>query len=492
MKVNAQPNWLEELSSGAKNSLSLNNQRIVDGSDDIVVNPAYESISDEDMKSSIASILETIDMTSNFRKMEDSNASSVGPRSIAKKWEERKDSLLDYYYGKEDADPGDFAGSSNGRRRPLSVNSAAFSLIRSSSSGLPYMTRKGHVLDLAVEQQQEHFGVFPCVLFTRTQEGGKTRNVWGYPVSDTLEEIRFFRPWFELEKAMDWRAALLGPDAVDRAMTNLLSGKAEDDSVVAVDFSSFDATVQPEHSYEAFSTIASTYQREAHADLYRLYRRFVTIPIWTPEGEIIGPHGVPSGSTFTNTVDSLVQYAASGYDTTRGDMCQVQGDDGVYLVPRDDRDSFIDRFISYGLKVNEQKSQTFDDREAIFLQRYYHPAYPSRTNNGLGGVYSAYRAFARIKYLERWTDFERIGIKGSDFFSLRTIMILENCKHHPAFDQLVRLAHKFDSTNLKFSNEGVKAFSKTLESRARAGVLHTESFDKGIDGFETVKVLRTL
>ena len=158
------------------------------------------------------------------------------------------------------------------------------------------------------------------------------------------------------------------------------------------------------------------------------------------------------------------------------------------MIPKNERDSFPERFKRAGLTLNESKSQVFDTLEGVFLQRYYSPEY-RKVGGSLGGVYSAYRAFNRIKYLERWTDFEGQGLTGSDFFALRTIMILENCKHHPAFPQIVQMAQSFDRDGLAFSEQGVHQFAKMMESKTRANVMTADL--RGIHAFETVKLLKT-
>jgi len=398
---------------------------------------------------------------------------------------DRKESLFSYF-NHQDYDPGSLRPEGSGRLRPLSVRAAAENSIKSSSAGLPSMRRKGSVLDEAIHDHSDQVGEFPCVLFTRTQEQGKTRNVWGYPFSDTIEEQRFFMPWLEIEKRLPFRAALLGPDEVDASMTKLIAAKTDAHSVMCVDFSAYDASISPEMSWSAFSFIASHFQSAVVSDLYRMYRRFVTVPIASPDGEVSGPHGVPSGSSWTNTVDSLVQRLTAG----SLQWCQIQGDDGVYLVQESERESTANRFREAGLELNRSKTRTFSTREALFLQRYYHPKYVG--NHGLGGVYSLYRAMHRIKYLERWSNFEQMGIEGSDFFALRTITILENCKHHPGFERLVKYAHSLDKFGLKFTKAGLTGYSNSQLSRSRAGVMTAQNLEKGINDFETVKLLRTL
>jgi hypothetical protein len=358
------------------------------------------------------------------------------------------------------------------------------------------MQKKGLVLDsVPIDEIYDGKGRYPCVLYTRTQEGGKTRNVWGYPISDTLAEARFHQIFMGVERDFDYRAALKGPDAVDSAISDLFAirahmiGKGEKMSIHCVDFSAFDASISPELSAQAFSFIGNYFQEGVRHDILDIYQRFCTIPIITPDGVYSGVHGVPSGSRWTNTVDSIVQVLVSQWEYAD---CQVQGDDGVYLLDEWDEASFYDKFEVAGLKINRDKSHVFrDESEAIYLQRYYHERYRNRKGR-LGGVYPISRALNRLKYLERWTDFEREGITGEDFYSLRAIMILENCKHHPYFEELVKYVHRLDRGNLSFSNQGIHAFSRMLESKARAGVLSsTVPVKEGIMDFEVIKLIKS-
>jgi hypothetical protein len=463
--------------------LSLNNSRISSGSDNILINPAFEDVSDESATAEIWKLLDSPLVNVTLKKIEESNFSKIGPRSIAKPWTERRESLFDYFKHEDTTSPLD---SSNGRLRPVTPQTAAQSLLSNSSAGLPYMKPKGVVKSESLSNYDKEVGEYACVLYTRTQEGGKTRNVWGYPIADTIEEQRFFLPWLEVEKRFKFRSALNGPEAVDAAITQLLASKGQSDSVVCIDFSAYDASISPKHSHNAFSAIASQFQSHYHDDLYQVFRRFITIPVYTPDGEVSGPHGVPSGSSWTNTVDSLVQFAVANgqYD------CQIQGDDGVYIVPKSDLSSFIERFKTAGLVVNDDKTEVFDE-EATYLQRYYSYDYPNSYGHGLGGVYSLFRAFNRIKYLERWTQFGD-AISGADYFALRTITILENCKHHPLFQEFVKLMAHYDGKDLTFSNAGLREYSRIFEAKTRANVFSTDNLESGINAFETMKILKKL
>lgn len=497
MKIDAQPTWTKDLSKQALNSLSVNNERVEKGSDQILMNPAWEKVPDEQIFASLEEILAQVSLTPKLREIEDENRSKFGPRSRAVGWSERKDSLFAYFTGRDDTvsvklTDDDYFG--HGSLRPASVASAVKSLISSSSSGLPFMQKKGVIKGAALTEYDQLVDEYPCVLFTRTQDDWKTRNIWGYPVGDTIRELTYFNPALELEKKVRWRAALWGPDAVDVAVSSLLTRMNTDDVAWSVDFEQFDASIMPEYIQRAFSAIAGLYQdREGVA---RICERFLTIPIFVPDGEVSGVHGVPSGSTFTNTVDSLVQFMIAGVSP---DHCQIQGDDGLYITPEGMRDSAMENFRHAKLSINESKSFIGNGQEATYLQRYYHRDYAFHGDTVrlgsfhgahplFGGVYSVYRALGRIKYLERWTNLESNEITGLDFFTLRTIMILENCKHHPAFEAIVKYAQSVDKTGLSFTDAGVKAYSRMQESRIRAGVTN-EANISGIYNFESVKIL---
>jgi hypothetical protein len=489
LKVAEKTNWKQALTKSALNSLLLNNRRITDGSSEVEVNPAYNKISDEKIFDMLEEILSKVSLTDKLREIEDSNRSKFGPRSIAKPWIERRESL-EAYFTDDDYDPGEFDLS----RSEFNLNKAnpervIDKLIRSSAASLPYMTRKGLVLNHALANWKDQVCKYPCVLYTRTQEQGKTRNVWGYPVSDTIWEQQYYIPILAVERTWKHRSALIGPDTVDLSLSGMLQRKEQDESVLCIDFSSYDASIVPKHSYNAFRKFASLFPKALWEDLYKLYRRFVTIGVYTPDGEYSGPHGVPSGSSFTNAVDSETQLQVAG-DIAK--EMEIQGDDGVYIVKTSELTSLKDRFKAAGLKVNDDKSDEFDSREAIYLQRYYSDAYPNRYGAGLGGVYSVYRALLRIKYLERWTNFKKMDIEGSDFFALRTIAVLENCKHHPAFEEIVRMAHRLDRKNLHYTSSGLKSYSKAMEAKVRAGVFNQFGKSAGIEKFETIKVLKTL
>jgi len=477
------------------NKLTLNLNRVVTGTSDVFLTPLGKDYDPESLLKELDDILikgKSL-ISDNLWDLEQSNRSKFGPRSIAKPWKERKESLYDYFK--------DHGGRSTLRLtpklrpilRPLSVSSASKFLKKNTNSGLPDYTKKGLIIDNLVNNFSSLLArKDPCVLFTRTQEGGKTRNVWGYPASDTLNEMRFYQPLLSYQKNLDWRKALLGPKEVDQAISLMFNSSNKiSDSFISIDFSSFDATIGKYLQTEAFNYVKSLYQRESVDDLNYIAERFNTIGIITPDGVISGNHGVPSGATFTNEVDSLAQYLIV-YSSSINCKYQIQGDDGAYLIKDKDVDKLFDSFASFGLIVNKDKSYTSKDF-IIYLQRLYDIKYLK--NGFIGGIYPLYRALDRILYQERYSDFMDYSLKGSDYYSLRTITILENCKYHPLFKEFVRFILSKDKFKLKFTADSTIKYERMINSGpGTAGLLNNQYGDnvRGIRSFDTYKLIKEL
>lgn len=430
--------------------------------------------------------------------LEYSNKSKFGPRSISKPWSERISSIESYYDGKLGKLPFDlYSGLKNdarGRLRPLSIEAAVKQLKNSTNSGLPYYCDKGIIKD-RLKQRMDYLlsRRDPCILFTRTQEGDKTRDVWGYPASDTTEEQRYYRPMLDFQSKLSWRSALIGPDEVSKAITNLiLSARASDQLILSGDISKFDASVCFDLVRACFYYIKQLFQPDYRPGLDRILDRFSTIELLTPDGIVTGVHGVPSGSTFTNEVDSIVHFIILSSLGISSLNYQVQGDDFVVRLSEPKLPELKRRYSEARLIINDKKSYVSKDF-AIYLQNLFHIDY---MNDGvIGGIYPTYRALCRIMFQERWSRFEDYHLGGIDYYSIRTISILENCKHHPLFRDLVEFVYNLDKYSLRFSREAISKYDSYLgNSSGTGGFLYNQYGDnvKGINNFQTVKIIREL
>ncbi|ASH99192.1 RdRp [Giant panda associated partiti-like virus] len=169
----------------------------------------------------------------------------------------------------------------------------------------------------------------PCLGLTRTGKNGKSRLIWGYPMSMTLIEGSLAKP-------------LLGTlTGLNTPMAYKLTNKTLGMKILAasqtkkwyysLDATQFDSSIQKIMIEVAFSIIATHFDRKAMYDdvntvgevleLVRDY--FIHTPIVMPAGEkakgnVQGvlyygkKHGVPSGSYFTQLVDSIVNIIVLG------------------------------------------------------------------------------------------------------------------------------------------------------------------------------------
>lgn len=156
--------------------------------------------------------------------LEISNLSKFGARSVSLPWSERVDGLKQSFSHQSPNHIAKFAYESGcGHLFPISMSEAISLMKLSSSACLPFLTKKGK----AVDSLQGDFTTYynrkdPCVLYTRTSENKKTRNVWGYPFADTLYEMLFYIPLLRQEKAKFHRASLVSPDTVAENITKLI------------------------------------------------------------------------------------------------------------------------------------------------------------------------------------------------------------------------------------------------------------------------------
>lgn len=403
-------------------------------------------------------------MNKTLLDLEYSNRSKFGPRSIAVPWAARSSSLKESYNNQDDSHvPKFFDLPGKGNLSAVSILEAAEKIKNNTNAGLPFLVRKGKVRKDLLENFDQYLDrEDPCMLFTRTAESSKTRNVWGYPFADTLYEMIFYLPILWLQRTKPYRAALVSPELVSEQITKLiLKARSSSRVIYSVDFKAFDASVKYQYIIKAFEYFERCFAPSFSSLIRCVGERFYTIGIVTPVAVFRGKHGVPSGSTFTNEVDSVVQIGiALTNDFIHEDECQVQGDDGVYIVPTDGVKQFEESFLYAGLKLSRDKSSISSDY-ASYCQNLYHIDYIK--DGIIGGIYPTYRAINRIMFQERFVNFSKNGISGKDYYGIRCLSILENCKHHPLFRELIRFVLEREKYSLEVSDDGLTRYCNALD-----------------------------
>lgn len=477
------------------NKLSSQLSRVELGNSEVIISPLGKNLDPELILFAWDSILQQnkARLNKDLMELELLNRDKFGPRSVAADWVTRKESVLTYFgQDKVKAIPkhSDFQPRS---LRPISLQNAIGFLKNGTNSGLPFYRRKGDVKDILEREFTELLDRRdPCIMFTRTQESGKTRTVWGYPCADTLNEMMFYRPLLQYQRNMPWRSALLGPEAVNHSMTGFI--KMADDLdryLLSIDFELYDASLKEQLQKVSYDYIRGKFQTEYHTALYYQEERMNTIGLVTPDGILQGNHGMPSGSTYTNEVDSIAQYECATSLGVSDDQLDVQGDDGTYVLTQPD--ILKEGFNDFGLRVNEEKSYIRKD-SIVYLQNLYSLDY-MQSDGIIRGIYPTYRALSKIIYPERFDRFSVDSLTGADYYSIRTISILENCREHPLFVDLVKFVAKLDRYKLGYSQIGLQKYIQRIKkSSGSEGLLShkPEHRVSGINTFATVKVLAEL
>lgn len=231
---------------------------------------------------------------------------------------------------------------------------------------------------LKCEKQPE-----PCLAFKRTQAGKTGRLIWGFPYSMTIiEGLTAYEVLQEFKKGSTPMAFAMATGALG---TKLRVAAYHKEWCYSLDYSQFDATIGSDLIHQAFKIIRTWFDpNEVEPvsgrtvseifDLTEYY--FIHTTIVMPNGKIyIGKdHGVPSGSYYTQIVDSVANVIVAGaiserfsLDVSRKEIF-VLGDDLNFWTNRkmdlDKIASFVQEHFHMRLHGSE-KSQVYHYDEVI-------------------------------------------------------------------------------------------------------------------------------
>ena len=235
----------------------------------------------------------------------------------------------------------------------------------------------------------------PCLAFKRTQKNDKTRLVWGFPYSMTVIEGLVAYPLNNLFKKGNTPMAY---GITSLAMgSRIRSGSRSKQFCYSLDMSQFDASIASYLIKIAFNILRSWFDLEAIepvtgvsiGHVFNIIEKyFVTTPIVMPNGKVyLGKrHGVPSGSYFTQIVDSIVNTILCGVVSSRYNLgvnrrdVMVLGDDLLFFSNRKVNLDKISKFVKKNLGINvhgSEKSYIYKRGDTIhFLGRDWKNGYP--------------------------------------------------------------------------------------------------------------------
>lgn len=257
----------------------------------------------------------------------------------------------------------------------------------------------------------------PCIAFTRTQFNEKTRLVWGYPYSMTILEGLVARPLIQRFKGSSLTPMAFGM-STHKMGSKLRTAARHNRYAYSIDMSSFDSSICARLIRISFGILKTWFDLEqcepttgvSYGKLFDIVENyFIHTPIVMPDHKIyLGKrHGVPSGSYFTQMIDSIANVIIGG---TISAYFHMNVDKHDIFVLGDDLLLWSDRNVDlvklanyasdlYGVEFNPSKSERFMWNEPVkYLGRLWDKGIPDQ---GVDQI------IARMVYPERFRTYSK-------------------------------------------------------------------------------------
>lgn len=334
-----------------------------------------------------------------------------------------------------------------------------------SNSGWPLFTRRNNPEVVAQSIQEAEDGrwkTYPAIALFRNYNQ-KTRLVWMYPMSVNLVEGSFFQPLQSILMKSNAATQFLAPwTGFEEVRKRVSAAYDSSECVAASDFSATDAHFKLDTTLEVIDVLEQCFQPRYRAALRDSMTYMHSIPlIISPDSELVGEHGVSSGSNWTNFVETIFDRILSiyvtieeaklaGYSYTSRPKQRFYyglyaiGDDMSWSVGQSHYDAeFSKRLEAYGESVGQEvrADKTTNDPDKVkSLQRLFQRGY-LRDDGLLRAVYPTIRALKSLVYPERS---HKKKLWSKDMAAVRAFMILENCVDHPLFEQFCKFVSDGD------------------------------------------------
>ncbi|UQZ09562.1 putative RNA-dependent RNA polymerase [Freshwater macrophyte associated partiti-like virus 2] len=223
----------------------------------------------------------------------------------------------------------------------------------------------------------------PDIAFTRTQLAElpeiKVRNVFGECFHYVILEGLTAQPLINMFMTID-SFYFIGEDPLT-AVPKLINNLSTDDRLfLSLDWSAFDASVQPyeiEHAFDLLRSILVFPDEESDLVFQYVRQLFLRRKIASPDGFLYMRYGgIPSGSYFTHLIDSIINMTRIKYLLKRihasYDVLKTHGDDALVEITstHDDLTQLIDEASSLAWHINSDKTLlTMTRNRLIFLGR---------------------------------------------------------------------------------------------------------------------------
>ena len=322
---------------------------------------------------------------------------------------------------------------------------------------------------------------YPYVIGERTQRHGKTRFIFMAPMSSNLREKGYLVPLQDRLRAAHHPELLAweGFDEVESYGPN-----PGDEEYSSTDFTGMDQTVGPMQLEIFFMVFDGVFQDDQ--DFRKVISHCLTANVqveylkaWCPT-----VHGLPSGAGGTNFIETIlavVLHCLAMIIQQAKHRFQVLGDDGASWGQTGLTEALVEAAKLMGFDMNPTKQRT-SSTEYVYLQRYFNPA-----ELGKLGAYPTVLALNACVFPERFHDPEMWGPRME---SLRWIMILENCKHNPAFKELVTYVREGDKYRLDLGANANELYNSAKKLPGFVPSYNQASANRSLEQFEVMKLLR--
>jgi hypothetical protein len=298
-------------------------------------------------------------------------------------------------------------------------NPAASKVAKEASEGI------GIDLDPLVASKSKRTPVYIANYRTEAGVDGdfKTRLVWSAPLGHQIRESRYAIPIQEKLKVddavVDERLGAMFMYSSEYRQMQILRnyiGYAQENGLdlVSADYSSFDATISADLIARAFDILG----------IPEVAPQFIHKKLLTPWGTFEFESGVPSGSPFTNIIDSVVNAMVLNYVAKTEGVeveCRVNGDDSVAIFSQElPKTTISERALELGIEMNPSK-QAQSRESCTFNRQYWGLEYD-------GPVPSINRTLNSLIFLDQ--PFNLVGMKDTDE-CMRAVQILIRLESHP-------------------------------------------------------------
>lgn len=403
------------------------------------------------------------------RDLENSEFPKCGPYSVKASYEDRVPLIEPYFKNKNpilerasnvDKDCWEYAFQKvlsfmpRRRLRPQSTLTSCLKLKKNTNWGWPFFLNgkeswESYLKYLDIYRYTIEFRtifIFPSLLGWRGQCKNrvevKNRIVFMYSHILTILEKCYVDPIVEILKERDEFIMMKGERHCAEVITSILNkARTSRSFVLGFDASAYDTSINKFLILEAFRIIKEWYQEDCGPEIDFIAMQFRSSDLLGEWELWYGRESsVPSGSCFTNILDSLVQLLLFHYTVKKSssdpsdlDLASitVMGDDGVWLI-KDIKLGFVIDLLSehFGITLNPEK-QYYSDITTSFCQKLYSLDYLDYFGICIG-VRSLYRTLNGMISLEVFKP----GFTPVDH-SIRWIMQIENCYGHPFWEEFI-------------------------------------------------------